>query len=230
MKKFIVFFAVFMLSLTLVACGGKDKTATGYGLVHGHYVGVVDMTVDSKGVVKEAKIEEYYLAYNAAQVEQPTAERNDVVQIGANYFAKYYNVDGIIFASSGERAWTNSTHGNLENWVKDEANAKRYVEAVLAGKVFIAKADGTKITDLKITGNAALDMSKSVSGYGGDRWDWKAAMAGVEQIIIGTKMDSKYSQNNDGKWVVDDVVTGATLVDFADYYAVAQRAYATATK
>lgn len=229
MKKIFALFAVVLVALTLVACN-KDTTATGYGLVHGHYVGVADIKVDAEGVVKELTFEEYYLAYNAAQVVEPTTERDDVVQVGANFFAKYYNVDGKVFVSSGERKWVHPTHGDLEEWVKVEANAKAYVEAVKAGKVFISKADGTKITDLTITGNAATAMTKSESGYGGTRWDWAAAMTGLEEIIIGTKLDATYSQNDDGKWVVNGVVTGATLVDFADYYNLAKRAYTTATK
>lgn len=230
MRKIIVFFAVFLMTVTLVACGGnKETSATGYGLVHGHYVGVVDITVDGKKVVKEAKIEEYYLAYHAAAVEAPAEERDDVVEISGKFYAKYFNVDGKVFVSSGEQKWVHDTHGDLEDWVKNEANAKAYVEAVKAGKVYIANADGTKNTVLKVTGNAAVDMTKSGSNYGGQIWDWKGAMNGVAEILVGTKMDSKYTLT-DGKWVVDDVVTGATLVDFADYYKVAERAYNTATK
>lgn len=234
MKKVFALFAVVLTALVLTACA-KDYTATGYGLVHGHYVGVADITVDSEGVVKKLKFEEYYLAYNAAQVEAPTdLTRDDIITIGEGesktYFAKYYNVDGKVFVSAGERSWTHPTHGDLEEWVKVEANAKAYVEAVKAGKVFISKADGTKVTDLKVTGNAATDMTKSKSGYGGERWKWADAMEGLEEILEGTKLDVTYELNDDKKWVVAGEVTSATLVDFADYFAVAKRAHATATK
>ncbi len=73
-------------------------------------------------------------------------------------------------------------------------------------------------------------MTKSESGYGGKIWDWPAAMKGVEDILVGTKVDMTSEKNDDGKWVVNDVVTGATLVDFPDYFAVAKRAYVSATK
>lgn len=229
MRKFFTFFTIALIALSLSACK-KETSATGYGLVYNHYVGVIDMTVDAKGVVSDIKIDEYYLAYNAAQVVEPISPRDDVVQVGTSFFAKYYNVDGKIFASSGERTWIHPTHGDLEDWVKVEANAKAYVEAVKANKVFISKADGTKITDLTITGNAKEFMTKSESGYGGTIWNWQGAINGVEEILKGTKMDSTYSLNDDKQWVVDGVVTSATLVDFANYFAIAKRAYDSATK
>lgn len=249
MKKIFALIAVVLVALTLVACS-KDSSATGYGLVHGHYVAVVDMTVDSKGVVKDVKIDEYYLAYNAAQVVAPAegaTPHADIAQVGANWFAKYFYVDGIIFTivstnveevTTYERNWTNATHGNLEAWVINEANAKKYVEAVEAGKVYISNAAGQKLTGVTVTGNAATGWLKSTTGYGGTRWDWAAAMEGIEEILKGTKMNLTFSLNDpikvDGEdvryWTVDGVTTGATLVDFADYVNVAKRAYETATK
>lgn len=230
MKKFIALIAVVLVAFTLAGCKeeAKDSSATGYGLVHGHYVGVIDLTVDSKKVVKEAKIEEYYLAYNAAQVEETESEL--VFEVSGKFYAKYYSVDGQLFTSEGELVWSNDKDVSLEEWVKVEANAKAYVEAVKAGKVFIANEDGTKNTELVVTGNAKQFMTKSESGYGGKIWDWPAAMKGVEDILVGTKVDMTSEKNDDGKWVVNDVVTGATLVDFPDYFAVAKRAYVSATK
>lgn len=230
MKKFIALIAVVLVAFTLAGCKeeAKDSSATGYGLVHGHYVGVIDLTVDSKKVVKEAKIEEYYLAYNAAQVEETESEL--AFEVSGKFYAKYYSVDGQLFTSEGELVWSNDKDVSLEEWVKVEANAKAYVEAVKAGKVFIANEDGTKNTELVVTGNAKEFMTKSESRYGGKIWDWPAAMKGVEDILVGTKVDMTSEKNDDGKWVVNDVVTGATLVYFPDYFAVAKRAYVSATK
>ena len=86
MKKMFTFFFVVLLALSLIACNNDDQpdptptpiftNGTGYGLVHGHYVGVIDVTVDEAGLVTDLEVEEYFLPYSFAKVVLPVpAER-----------------------------------------------------------------------------------------------------------------------------------------------------------
>lgn len=244
MKKMVSLLFVALLAIVLVACGGKEKEATGYGLVHGHYVGVVNLTVAKDKTVKSATIEEYFLPYNFAKVDAAKKDHADVLAADYRgnvvYYAKYVKVDDVLFtgAVSGEapaRVVTYSATGinNIEEWVKTEANAKKYVDAVEAKKVFIATSTGEKSTELTTlsTDNSAKSMKKSESGYwtpaqGG--LGWKANMEEIVKGIVGTKLEGEAVKEGD-TWKLGTVVTGATLNDFKDYIAVAKRAYATAT-
>ncbi|MCD4826145.1 MAG: hypothetical protein K8Q99_00020 [Acholeplasmataceae bacterium] len=239
MKKVFTVCAVLLLGLVLVSCGPKEATATGYGIAHKIYVGEVEVTIDKDGVVTAASIEEYYLPYNAAVIAEPAEGATDVVlgnSHGVKSFAKYFKVgDELFTAVEGERTegevtgmpvYTNAAGTDLLDWVAIEANAKAYVEGTQDGTVFIANADGTKhATYATPEGD---QWTKSATGYGGDRWDWAGQMLAIENALIGTKVNGAYSQNDDSFWVVGDVVSGATLVDFAQYFAVAERAYANA--
>ncbi|MBE0701477.1 MAG: hypothetical protein IH571_07300, partial [Acholeplasmataceae bacterium] len=153
--------------------------------------------------------------------------------------------------SEGERTWLNATHGDIEEWVEVEANAKRYVEAVEAGDVFIANADGTENTTYTVTGNASRGWTKSATGYWTARivegvlsyypLGWGGNMEAIVKSLIGTTMeltdavdaeenyvDFFRNSENGNKWELDGVVSGATLSDFVDYYMVAKRAYTNA--
>lgn len=53
-------------------------------------------------------------------------------------------------------------------------------------------------------------------------------MDALEELLVGTKLNidpTDFEKNGDGYWSSGDLVTGATLTDFADYIAVALRAY-----
>ena len=51
MKKLFAMLLVLALSFVLVACGPSEFTATGYGITHKSYVGVITLTVDKDGAV-----------------------------------------------------------------------------------------------------------------------------------------------------------------------------------
>ncbi|VEU82358.1 hypothetical protein [Acholeplasma hippikon] len=252
MKK--VFFAmfVFVASLVLVGCNAKEKEGTGYGLVHGHYVGEVNVKMSGKKI-KEMSIEEYFLPYNAGQIAAKDewkevngdeiidkAPANVVVKVNANtgartYYAKFFYVNGEVYEGSLDNS-NNIQYlkggVNIEAEVKDEAKAKAYVEAVKAGKVFIVDSAtaATKSTELVVTGNAAKAMTKSESGYwSGANYPlgWKGNMEEVIKAMIAD-YEGTFALNADKKWASADFVSGATLSDFKDYQAVTQRAVANA--
>lgn len=239
MKKIVTVFAVLVMGLVLVSCGPKEATATGYGIAHQSYVGEVVLTIDKDGVVTEASVEEYYLPFNAAVIETPAEGATDVVlgnSHGVKSFAKYFKVGDVLFtATEGERTddvvtgmptYTTADGTDILDWAAIEANGKAYVEGTQDGTVFIANADGTKHATYPTP--EGDQWTKSGTGYGGDRWDWTGQMAEIVNILVGSKVSATYTMNDDDTWVVDNVVTGATLVDFETYYKVAERAYANA--
>ena len=223
------------------------KSAKGYGLVHGHYVGVVDLTIANNGNVVAIKVDEYFLPYSAAKVVVADPENlpADVVAVatarGTNYYAKFFSVDGILFEGtvSGEGTAQIITYAadgidDIEVWVQDEANARRYAEAVEAGLVYIARPDGWPASYQMADASAKQSMKKSETTYWtGPNWPlgWKGNMAAFEEAVIGTKLDADLEnivKNQEGFWTIGDIVTGATMTDFIDYYEVAQRAHANA--
>ena len=224
------------------------RTATGYGLVHGHYVGVVDVTLANNGNVVDINVDEYFLPYSAAKVvvADPLDLPADVLSVtgsrGTSYYAKFFSVDGILFTGTvlGEGTAQSIKYSaddieDIEVWVQTEANAKRYVEAVDANLVFIANEDGTPSTYEMSDASAKVSMKKSESPY----WSgasyplgWAGNMAAFETAVTGTKLNADLEtivkNSETGFWSIGDIVTGATMTDFKDYYQVSQRAYTNA--
>ncbi|PKK96693.1 MAG: hypothetical protein CVV58_05065 [Tenericutes bacterium HGW-Tenericutes-3] len=241
MKKTILFLMVLLASLSLVACQEDAEPSyeygygISYGLVHGHYVGVAEVVVDKDDVVVSVKMEEYFLPYNVAKVvvEDVNNIPSDVVTVvgsrGTSYYGKYVSVNGTLFTGavtgeSGSQSIVYSTSGvaNIEDWVKVEANAMVYVDAVKAGTVFIANQDGTMSSYAKADSYAKVGWTKSTTGY----WTnpasyplgWGGNMFAFAETVVGTKMDVTGD-------AIGEIETGATMVDFADYYLLTQQAY-----
>ena len=256
MKKLIAIFFVALLAFGLAACTEEQEPSysygygVGYGLVHGHYVGVAKVVVDKDDKVVNVQFEEYYLPYNTAQIvltdEQKAALPADALAVigarGTSYYAKYVSVNGTLFTGtvsgeSGSQSIKYSASGiaDLEVWVETEANAKAYVEAVEAGLVFNANANGTKSDYVKANANAKLGDTKSTTGY----WTWNATassfyplgwggnMAAIAEALVGTTMNATEADLVKGTttWSIGDIATSATLSDFTDYYFLAQVAY-----
>jgi len=234
MKKILSVITAVVFALVLVACGPSEVTATGYGITHEDYVGAVTLTVSKDGVVLSGSIEEYYLPFTASVLDAEPTETTDYItgvsHGSTKFFAQYFSVNGLLFigtsSDSGLPTFATAAGVDILTWVADEANAKAYVEGALAGTVFIANADGSEST--AYTSPVGDEWTKSATGYGGTTFDWQGQMDAIVAALVGTTVDDTYVQNDDSYWVVGDVVSGATLTSFAEYYAVAQRAYADA--
>lgn len=217
----------------------------GYGLVHGHYVGVIDLTIDSNGYVIDIHVEEYFLPYSAAKVviADPNDLPDDILSVtnsrGTTYYAKYFSVDGILFTGTviGDIFYQTIKYSaidieDIEYWVQTEENAKRYVEAVDANLVFIANQDGTRSNYEMADASAKVSMRKSETPYWSGAFyplGWAGNILAFETAVTGTKLDASLNSiirdSNTGYWSIGDLVTGSTLTDFIDYYRLAQRAY-----
>ena len=246
MKKILSLFVALVAVLSLAACGTKETTAKGYGLVHKDYVGIAEITVNKKGVVTALTFEEVYFPTHWAALSTTEGVAADLFLTyttskgkEANV-AKYVVVDGKLFTGSVDGTdvkYAADGIANLKAACKDnEETAKWYAEALLAGKAFAADAKGNKVS-FEIKADVEKGFAKSVTGYWtGDNYPlgWKGNMAALSEALVGTSMgfaDADLVKDAESKlWSFGGTVTKATLTDAKDYVAVAQKAYNTATK
>src|SRR5690606_21002618 len=115
-----------------------------------------------------------------------------------------------------------------------EDNRKWYVEELEAGNAYVADAGFNKSereTAGSLTTEGKLGFKKTTTNYWhGESFPlgWQGNMDEIVKVIKGTKMNATMdtiTKNDDNKWVVGEIVSGATLVDFKDYYSIAQTAY-----
>jgi hypothetical protein len=254
MRKISVLSAV-LAGVVLAACGPAApvvEAGVGYGLVHGHYVGVAEIETEDD-VVTAITIEEYFLPYNWAKVSEAdaTANPNDTVSRTwkrsptattnvVDFYAKYITIGDRLFTATITGDVPNQTLvysatgiSDLEVWVETETNAQWYVEQINDEAFALATSAGVDHPSLvrsDATSNVA--MTKSESGY----WTvvapglgWSGNIAAIETLLVGTSMDftpEDFTKNTNGFWANGDLVSGATLTDFQDYIALALRAYA----
>ncbi len=246
MKKILSLFVALVAVLSLAACGKKETTAKGYGLVHKDYVGIAEITVNKKGVVTALTFEEVYFPTHWAGLAATEGVEADLFLTyttskgkEANV-AKYVVVDGKLFTGTVDGTDVKYASSDIADLkaacTNNEETAKWYAEALLAGKAFAAKADGSKAA-FQITADKEGGFAKSVTGYWtGDNYPlgWKGNMAALSEALVGTSMgfaDADLVKDAETKlWSFGGTVTKATLTDAKDYVAVAQKAYNTATK
>lgn len=225
-----------------------ETTGVGYGLVHGHYAGEISLVVNPDGTVKSATVEEYFLPYNWAKVTpaDTSALPADILEVvgsrGTSYYSKYIQIGGKVFTgavvgSSGAQSinYTGARVTNFEEWIKGEAAAKWYVEQVKANKFGLSTNTGAASAYTRTDATSNTSMKKSEAGYWPAPSDnatlgWAANIAAFKTAIVGTSLN-QFADGlaKEGKfWKVGTVVSGATMTDFSDYYALAQRAYANA--
>lgn len=245
MRKFFLVALMFVAALTLAACDSK-KEATAYGLVHGHYVGEVTVALDKDGKVESVVMEEYFLPYSWAKTTQ--TEGADVLTVVGTartggftyaYYAKYIKIGDKLFTGSvigeeGAQSIKYSAEGiaDIEEWVKNHDNAKWYVKQVNANKFFIADSAGKEhatLTRGDATSNTS--MKKSEAGYwvvDAPRLGWKGNIEAMVSVLVGMDLSNVKPADYakvDGVWNIGDVVTAATLTDFADYINLAVAAF-----
>jgi hypothetical protein len=241
-----------VLAVTLLAsCGPtvETKTGIGYGLVHGHYVGVAELSTED-GVVTEASFEEYFLPYSWAKVTATEGSDDTVAvkstsRLGAQVttvFAQRVKVGDRIFTievTGAEWAqtfkYTSTGIADIDAWVADEANAKWYVEKIDANDYGFVNASGAAITSFVLADSSAkVAMNKSDSGYwtvAAPGLGWSGNMDKLVELLVGSTMDFDPADFTKATvaplvWGNGDITTGATLTDFKDYLSLALRAYA----
>lgn len=240
MKK--SFFALGSLAVVVLASCGPvadvEAVGVGYGLVHSHYVGIVEVTTINDKVT-EISIDEYFLPYNWGKVivSEPTDDTLTVTTSrGASTYAEFVKVGDKVFAgtvvgtgTAQKIKYSTDTIDDLDAWVAIEANAKWYVEQIEAEVYSYVNASGQPMTFVKGDASSKVSMIKSQSGYWSSGLGWLGNIAEVEALLLDTMMDidvEDFTKNSEGYWANGDQVTGVTMSDFKDYIAVALRAYA----
>jgi hypothetical protein len=236
------FFALGSLAVfALASCGPVaevEAVGIGYGLVHSHYVGIVEVTTINDKVT-EISIDEYFLPYNWGKVtvSEPTDDTLTVTTSrGASTYAEFVKVGDKVFTGTVLGTGTaqsiqygTDTIDDLDAWVAIEVNAKWYIEQIEANAYSYVNAAGQPLTFEKADASSKVSMIKSQSGYWSSGLGWLGNIAEVEALLLDTMMDidvEDFSLNSEGYWANGDQVTGVTMVDFKDYIAVALRAYA----
>lgn len=225
------------------------ESGTGYGLTHGHYVGVATVET-SDGLVTEITLDEYFLPYNWAKVvvADVNAIPEDVLTVvgtrGTSYYAEFIKIGDKLFTGAVEGA-SGSQHilysaddvEDIELWVETEENALWYVEQIEAEAFYLADAAGEESTLVRGDATSNVAMTKSESGYwSGENYPlgWAGNIDAIKEAFIGTRLDftiestdkTSATETEPAYWIVGGETTGATLTDFLDYYQLLQRAYA----
>jgi hypothetical protein len=277
MKKSPLVWTLMLASIALVGCGEISSSAsqsssssassspsaanlvevgTGYGLVHGHYVGMAIVeTLD--GVVTDITLDEYYLPYNWGKVALTDFQTypDEVISVvgsrSTSYYAKYVTIGDKLFMATAVTSGTAQIVNyeatgipNLDAWIATEANAIWYVEQIEDEAFFLATSTGTEHPNLVRTdATSNLGMIKSTSNYwpqsATQHLGWSLNMQAIIDAFVGTSLDFTITTSDKTEvteteaysyWIVNGNVTGATLTDFLDYYTLLQRAYANRTE
>lgn len=234
----------------LFACRRSQSEATAYGITHKDYVGRAIVTVKNDRV-ENVSFEEAYLPSTWAKVQKGNEPipAEAIADQGGNWYGKYLVIGDRKFTGEARTTplsestaqtikYSASDVNDLYLWLREsEANCKWYYEQVTTNKAYVANIDWTRSTmataGKTITGTSTLGFTKSETGY----WPpsettlgWKANMEAVTAALKGTKMEANPEDltkgGTDNKyWMINGVVSGATLTDLKDYYALAKAAY-----
>jgi lipoprotein len=237
--KFISIMLLFILFLSVSSCDNKERTAKGYGLVHGDYVGIATMTT-KRARVRALSFEEVFLPTHWAELSDTDIDESLSITyinsrgkevkvarylvVGDKHFTGKLSNDGkTVLYSSNDIA-------DIKQYVIDkEENAKWYAEELLAKRAYVANSDFTK-ANVKFVGESGF--TKTEAGYWPETYGglgWKKNMEKLCESFLGTKMNQNSAKfvrdDSSGVWKFDKIQSEATLVDALDYYEVAKRAY-----
>lgn len=225
-----------------------DQTSVAYGYVHGGYVGKAIVNVQADGALN-VKINEAFLPHTLASVDLDSAEWSDantayyVLRGRKISVAKHVEYDGVVYV--GTTVGTSLTYvkagdngeavggKDLELLIlKNQATMANYFDKVTSGGFkIIAKFNGMA-KPVTTTASGAVTKAESPN-YWAKGQTWKGNIAAVEKFIeengsAYSVAEMKRTANADGLklWSVADAVTGATMIDFKDYFNMAQLAIA----
>ena len=248
--------AIAVLALVaLVGCGGGDppaaptgfapnQTTEAYAYVHGGYVGQAVVTTDANGAIT-ATLDEAFLPHTLAVVDMDAAEWTEdntayyvsrgnqvrvatwVVYNGTTYTGVTVG-SGLSYVAAGDDG-SAAGGADLEmTIIRNEANMKAYFEGVQNGAFQTLTQFGGNPTP--VTTTRFNSVVKRGSNYWPQGLGWQGNIDAVEAaaaqygISFGLNEMNRRSDNN--RWELADAVTGATLSDFPDYFALIQLAAA----
>lgn len=174
-----------------------------------------------------------------AQPDEEAAEKlgDDVVQAGDYTYAKYFELGG--------STWEGVADGDLVDYAGEVDGAEvdlvefvatdeggAWYHTVYADGAKLLGADGAEVADVQIqtkaSANHGVDFWPSTRKFPGNvelikDYLYENGTEGYDYFTYGEPSDT-IDQNDDGEWVVCDVVTGATLSSTPVYLNLAKRA------
>lgn len=239
--KIIICLVLFLFLITSCGCSCRNENEyfeSAYGIVHKDYVGKATVTVRNKKVTK-IEIDEAFLPHTWAEVASSKNTSNEnTIEIDGAIYPKYIKIGEEILEASEydvndatghgttkqKVKWSNDKIENLYAYVKEDEHAKWYYETVTQKSVYPCDNTGEKL-DLTLKNSKFF---KSEGGYWeGEQYNlgWKGNIEELIKGMISNNFKTEPSLNDESKIVFDGVTTGATLVDYADYYKIAKKAY-----
>lgn len=174
-----------------------------------------------------------------AQPDEATVEKlgGDVVQAGDYTYAKYIELGGSTWEGTADGDlvdYEGSVDGadvDLVEFVATEEGGAWY-HKVYADGAALLNAEGDKVQEVEIetkaSANHGVDVWPSTRKFPGNvelikDYLYENGTEGYDYFTYGQDNDT-IAQNDDGEWVVCDVVTGATLSSAPVYLNLAKRA------
>jgi len=149
------------------------------------------------------------------------------VQVGDIVFEAGAKPDGYILYASGKvgeaNAFFNASEGHME-WFFKQMRAGNFWLLKKTSGGFEKYEIGSFFKDVP---GAPLDKGKSQNKKYRVHWNaWEPNIYKIESFIKRNGfLPEKFDQNKDNVWTIADVVTGATIVEFAEYAGVLYKAY-----
>lgn len=222
MKRFLSVLSLAILTLLLVACGGKGEPSTATIVTEGNGgVFEVTVTIDAKKKVTEVEFEEYIGLDTDYTLELSDESDAEFIKVNEKLFALEngkYVLDGVEFAT----------------WVKDDANAKYYVDAIKADKVIPTDSEGKALEATFSNVYIANGFGKSSNGYWpadmfpGSGKGWQENIDNLVEAVKGKKLstDDKLEMIEDTtNWKVNGVDSSSSFTSFKDYYLAVVKGY-----
>lgn len=256
MRKLIPILIAALVLITFAGCDRQDaapaatgyvpgQTVEAYNYVHGGYVGRAVVTTNSDGSMT-AELDEAFLPHTLAIVDMDAAEWNEnntayYVQRNRQVrVAKYIRYNGTnytgVTVGSALSYVASDDQGNpvggtdLEMIIiRNEANMATYWSNIGDGKFEIMTEFGG--TPIPVTTTSYGSVYKRGSTY----WvvdgalGWPGNIEAVEQAAVEHGLSygiDEMVRGEENLWRLADAVTGATLSDFPDYFALIQTASA----
>ena len=196
----------------------KINYKTAYGITYHDYVGMVKMTVADERIIYLDIDEVFMPSIWAMETKKDTlsdyvtkTDEEKLVDANGLGYAKYIRI--------GEKILI----GTPYEYLKDDKNAKWYVESVLKGKAYVCDKLGNRLDDTNLNPQGSFFKSSSLYWTTGES-TWSKNIQVFSNALVGSTLSESVT-TEDGYIKVGDVVTSATMEGYLDYYNLVKKAY-----
>lgn len=222
----------------------KINYKTAYGITYHDYVGMVKMTVADERIIYLDIDEVFMPSIWAMETKKDTlsdyvtkTDEEKLVDANGLGYAKYIRIGEKILIGTPyteeeiEKAdfkrqvirYYNADIKDLYEYLKDDKNAKWYVESVLNGKAYVCDKLGNRLDDTNLNPQGSFFKSSSLYWTTGES-TWSKNIQVFSNALVGSTLSESVT-TEDGYIKVGDVVTSATMEGYLDYYNLVKKAY-----